>query len=157
MNDSRWLPELPKMSFLEACEKDTLGHAYENHLKKNSLEIDFFPKVKINRPVDYVTYRTYVVHDLWHTLLGYDTTTVGEMEVQAFSMGQYQSPIALMIITSGFINLLDNEPLKAVEAFEKIIAAYERGKSCNLLLAYKLEDMLERPIEEVRKEVGLTS
>lgn len=157
MVNSHWIPRLPKMNFLENCEKETLGSAYLKHLSDNNLDIDFFPKIKINRPVDYLTYRTYVCHDLWHTLLGYDTTPVGEIEVQAFSLGQIKSGMALMIMSAGFIHLLENDPHLGIQAFEAATKAYERGKQSDFLLAHKLEDMLELPIDEVRKIVGLAS
>lgn len=157
MTCSQWLPQLPSMSFLESCNKGSLGNDYYKHLSSNQLDIDFFPKIKINRPVDYLTYRTYIVHDLWHTLLGYDISPIGEIKVQAFSLGQIKSGVALMIISAGMIHLLETNPEKAIEAFEAAAEAYERGKNSDFLLAYKLEEMLEMPIDEVRKKVGLLS
>ena len=146
----KWLPELPAMESLAIMPEGSLGRAYYEHLTKNNLKINFFPAVQAERFVDYISYRLYGSHDLWHILLGYDVSPKGESEIQAFTLAQVKSPTSVMLITAGFLNLLRRQPESTPEIFSACVDAYNRGRNAKFLLDFRLEEMLLEPITKIK-------
>ena len=106
MWEKQYLPTLPTKISLAKMPSDSIGRAYLQHLETNGLDPDFYRPPKITRVIDYLSYRLYNVHDIWHTILTYDASIVGEIEVQAFTLGQIDSPISIFLITGGLYNIL---------------------------------------------------
>ena len=155
MWESRWTPQTPSEAALEKMEASTLGRAYLEHLKKNSLKIQFYPEASAERPVDYLSHRLYRAHDLWHVLLGYDVSPQGELELQAFSMAQIPSPASVMLIAGGLLNLLGTDPLSVPRVFDACMKAYARGKDSRFLLGAPVEDLLGEKLQDVRSSLGI--
>ncbi len=153
--DEKWIPATPSLEELAGYPLGSLGRAYFEHLEKNHLKINFFPAMKPTRVIDYLSYRLYHAHDLWHVLLGYPVTPQGEIEVQAFTLAQIKSPTSVMLMTGGFLNLLDKNPNLTPGIFESAVAAYHRGAASNFLLGLRLEEMLGESIERVSNKAGL--
>lgn len=150
MYEARQVPIAPKMDYLARLPVQSFGHAVYKHMSKNELAFNLFPNIKINRPIDYLTSRIYQEHDLWHVLLGYDTSIEDELALQAFGVAQYQSPISVMIITGGLLHLFRKNPMDVISAFKKIIEGYFIGRNAKFLLDIKLHDYFEKPLHEVR-------
>jgi len=94
--------------------------------------------------------RINVMHDLWHVLTGYGTDPLGEAALIAFSQAQ--------IPTRSFPVLLLGAALKGPKSWDLawpryLWRAYRRGRRARLLIAAPLEEMLERPLAEVRREL----
>ncbi|HEU4431421.1 MAG TPA: Coq4 family protein [Myxococcota bacterium] len=94
--------------------------------------------------------RINVSHDLWHVLTGYGTDPLGEAALLAFSQAQ--------IPNRGFVVLLLGAVLKGPKSWDlawprDLWRAYRRGRRARLLTAAPLEDLLERPLAQVRREL----
>jgi len=137
---------------LRALPATTLGGAYARHLEERALDPDVFqaPPGLPEVPA-YVAKRMRQVHDLWHVLTGYDTDVRGEVALQAFTFGQTGTPSALLIALGALLRFGRQErgmlPL-AVDGFR-------RGRSAAFLPPVWLEEMWERPLDEVRRELGI--
>ncbi len=92
--------------------------------------------------------RTRDTHDLWHVVTGYETDVIGELSVLAFSYAQVKSPGVLLVLALGLYRL-DREHRRV------IWQGYRRGQSAAWLPALHWETLLSRPLEEVRKELGV--
>ena len=95
------MPPTPTMTELSACPRKSIGKAYSDHLESNHLKINFYPQMKPVRLADYLSYRLYHAHDLWHSVLGYSVDAQGEIELQAFTLAQMNVPTSAMLITAG--------------------------------------------------------
>lgn len=137
---------------LRALPANTLGGAYARYLEERSLDPDLFqaPPGLPEVPA-YVSQRMRQVHDLWHVLTGYDTDVRGEVALQAFTYGQTGTPSALLITLGALLRwgMRDRTMLPlAVDGFR-------RGRGAVFLPPLWLEEMWERPLEEVRRELGI--
>lgn len=157
MWEERWIPPNITMAQLQKLPERTLGKAYYHHLIDNNLEILFAPEMRIQRPIDYVTYRVLKQHDIVHTILGLDTEVENEVALQGFNLGQLKSPVSLTLVAGGLIHLVDKEPKRALEYYEKAHEFYEQGVQAKFFLEYKLEEMLDWPLEDVRKELNIVA
>jgi ubiquinone biosynthesis protein Coq4 len=151
------VPPLRTDQELVGFGKGSFGRAYHEHLSHNNLKAQFYRSPRVTRPLDYISLRLYQTHDLWHVLLGYDTSPRGEIEVQAFTLAQLRTPISCLLLVGGLLNILANRPASSVPVFSAAVMAHQRGQRCPFLLAYRLEGMLTEPLVRVREAVGLTS
>lgn len=140
---------------LNQLDKSSLGYAFSQHMLSHDLAVDFFPDIKIERPIDYLALRLRQTHDVWHVLAGFDISVEGEIGLQAFSLAQTNSPLAALIVAGGILHVLQNEPKKLLSLFNKIVSGYQMGKNCKFLLNYRIEEMWEENLEKLRLDFGL--
>jgi ubiquinone biosynthesis protein COQ4 len=97
----------------------------------------------------WVSDRFTVMHDLWHILAGYDATHAGESALMCFSCPQRVNDRALPIFIT--MSLLNGRiaPRNAWEAFV-------RGRRAGFLADQSFEDLLPRPLFEVREALGIS-
>lgn len=94
-------------------------------------------------------------HDLFHVLLGYGPDWVGEMGVLAFTCGQDYT--RTLWVQAFFAWLL--YPVLSLGRFGALYRAWTagvaQGRAAPFLLAERLEDLFDRPLDEVRARYGL--
>jgi len=138
---------------LRALPHDTLGGAYVRFLDDNGLDPDFFqPPQGLPEIVGYIGQRFRQTHDIWHVLTGYDTSVTGEAILQAFTFGQTGMPSAGLIAAAGSLRFTrpgNRLPQRCVEGFL-------RGRRAAFLPVVFFEEMWERPLNDVRRELGVT-
>ncbi len=126
---------------LRSLPEGTFGRAYARFLDDNHLS-PFQPSHTL--PADMV-----------HVLLGFDATWAGEAGVWAF-VGQ-QGYSAMFRVAS--VASLLVAPLRSPLRLPAVWQAWNRGRAlargAELLVTQRLEDHLERPLHDVRQDLGL--
>lgn len=153
--DNLYIPEVPKMDWLAQLPKNSFGNLLYHHLKDNKLDLSLFPRQTGISPIDYMSFKIYQDHDLWHVLLNCSVSLEDELEIQAFGVAQYHSPISTLLIAGGLIHLLMRDPMRAVTAVKKVADGFNIGKKAVFLPNIRLHEMFELPISEVRERCQL--
>lgn len=137
---------------LRALPATTLGGAYARYLDEKHLDPDLFqaPPGLPEVPA-YVAKRMRQVHDLWHVLTGYDTDVSGEIALQAFTWAQTDAPSAALVTLGGLARF----GIADRGLFVRVVDAYRRGRKAEFLAPLWLEEMWERPLDEVRAELHI--
>jgi ubiquinone biosynthesis protein COQ4 len=132
---------------------DTLGHAYAHFLRSRGLTPAAFvpPREIRDEQKRYISQRLRQTHDLWHVVSGYGTDVVGEVEVQAFTLGQLRTPFAFFVVLGG---LVEGRATRR-ELLQRVMRAYRRGKDAKPLSYRSWEARFATPLCEVRAELGL--
>jgi ubiquinone biosynthesis protein COQ4 len=134
---------------LRALPATTLGGAYARYLDDNRLDPDLFQPPPGLPPVPrWVAQRIRQTHDIWHVLTGYAPDVPGEIALQAFTYAQLRMPSAWLIAVFGTL-------FKAPGSARMVYDAFERGASAAFLPVVRFEDMWERDLEDVRRELGV--
>jgi hypothetical protein len=137
---------------LEQCATGTLGRAIYDHFDGNHFK---FPGELGGIPM--------VFHDLGHVLSGYATDPEGEIQQAAFQAGfarrdgfsfllfgilQFHVGLRITPVAKGYHGLFD-VPL--------VLEALRRGAACKVDLSedYDVFTNKDRPLEEVRRELGI--
>jgi ubiquinone biosynthesis protein COQ4 len=157
------------LSQLDRCAPGTLGAAYRRHMVENglaeglaegyrALSGDFEAGGKLDRmpPVmKYKVLRGYQTHDLHHVLTGYTTEPSHELALQAFGLAQMDYPYAGMHLATvmGHMTLVD--PLLIKPAMDAITDGWAFGRRAKNLQFVVFEDMIDRPLAELRRDYGL--
>ncbi|MGF1491349.1 MAG: Coq4 family protein [Microcoleaceae cyanobacterium] len=135
----------------------TFGHEYARHMRNNRLQpFNISPAVETIAKRNVFALRYAVTHDMFHVLLGFDTSYAGEMGVLAFAVAQNYSrsqKIGYWIATVLY-------PTLAPRQFREIFASrhYGRalGQQAEFLLGYRFEDKWVKPSNQIRKELGIS-
>ena len=143
---------------LRALPEGSFGRAFARFLDDEGLS-PFQPSAAL--PADMVARNAFVarygaIHDMVHVLLGFDASWAGEAGVWAFVGRQGYSHTFRV---AGVAALLV-APLRSPLRLGAVWRAWRRGRAladgASLLVLERLEDHLERPLAEVRAELGLS-
>ncbi len=142
---------------LAALPAGTFGHEYERFLRTNELQpivlTGALDPELVARNAFVVRYG--IIHDMVHVLTGFDTTWPGEVGVWAFVGAQNWSAT----FRAGGVAALAIAPLRCPLQLGRAWSCWKRGramaKRAPLLITLRLEEWLERDLEEVRAELGL--
>ena len=141
---------------LRQLPEGTLGYEYAQHMQKNGIQpLEISQDLRGEADRNPFALRYTVTHDLFHVLLGFDTSYAGEMGVFTFTVSQNYSkflnaahPLSLLIFC-----------IIAPTQIKKTLANNRRGKAlgkqAKCLLAYRFEKDWARPILNIRSELGL--
>jgi len=144
-----------KMIALARLPEGTLGKALFDFYRRNG-----FPWIPENDE------DSLVPHDLTHVLAGYGATAEAEVALQAFLVGaargerHFSSLLAsLLLFEVGMMPFPGIETTQGVlarpDSAELVASAIERGLQCHGDIAVDHEEMLDRPLAQVRAELGI--
>jgi ubiquinone biosynthesis protein Coq4 len=103
----------------------------------------------------YKVLRGYQTHDLHHVLTGYPATPYGELALQAFGLAQTRFPYAAMWIAVVTAHMTFLEPSMIDPAMDAITIGWQHGRQARSIQNVKFEQMLDRPLSDVRREFRL--
>ncbi len=169
MLEERYIGPLYDLPALLQMPKYSLGWTFGKVVEKLSYDPNFYRKPEtINNDAEYITYRVYKTHDLHHILTGFSLDSLGELGVISVSVAQFGYPGFMFLdlvglLTKFFIadqayseELSDEERVKTLGyTFGLISNGIEMGHAAKPLFAIKLEEQLERPLEELRRELNI--
>ena len=125
----------------------TLGREFARYFQDNKIS-PFETTFEIRNDIDYIGKRYRETHDLLHVLTGYHTDVVGEMEVQAYALGNLGIRTAVLILLfSTPLTLLRSQPgLTRSEYLRRLRTAYRRGRESGQFLPVWFERHWETPV-----------
>lgn len=135
---------------------NSLGYAYAHHMTGNQLQpFTVSPAMAEVAQRNVFALRYAVTHDIFHVLLGFDTSYAGEMGVLAFAVAQNYSRSQRwgMAIARWLYPLLAPGQARDIRACQQRGQAL--GEQAAFLLGYRFEDQWERSLEEVQRDLNL--
>jgi ubiquinone biosynthesis protein COQ4 len=99
--------------------------------------------------LEYLRNRMRDTHDLWHALTGYKGDLRGEVALLAFGLAQNWNSAIAVIVLAGILKGFGGG------AAPLVIDGYRRGRAAAFLPPQDWESLLERPLQEVRAELGI--
>lgn len=140
---------------LAALPEDTLGHAFAEFLTSNGLDPEDIEVNEVKSAFDYIRAHLRETHDVWHVATGMGTDVAGELGLQAFYYAQFRAPLAVMLLTVGFLNTFFYEMDDRDRRMRQIVRGYLMGKRARSLVGYRWAQRWTTPLAEVRRELGI--
>ena len=138
--------------------KGSFGYEYAHHMKENHLKpFNVSPELEEIAKHNVFALRYVVTHDIFHVLLEFDTSYAGEIGVLAFAAEQNYSPLLKVSLAIAKVLYPVFAPWQLKEIFANVRKGQELGKKAKFLLGVRFEEYWERPLSEVRAELGLTT
>ncbi|MBD6620600.1 hypothetical protein FNW02_33740 [Komarekiella sp. 'clone 1'] len=141
---------------LSQYSQGTFGREYAHHMQVNNLKpLNISPELEDIARRNVFSLRYIVTHDIFHVLLGFDTSYAGEIGVLAFAAEQkYSKSLKISLLFATVLYpILAPQQIKTI--FANLKKGRELGKKADFLLGYRFEDYWKEPINEVRKRLGL--
>lgn len=159
-------PNLPEIlddhAALRRTPKGSLAHAYCDFMEAEGLsaaglvaEYDRVGRPKYPDLVEWFVNRSRDTHDLFHVLTGYGRDALGEQCVLLFTHGQSPSQGHLLIGYAGAANIAKMVRGSKAPVMGAVREAHRTGKGAPQLMAQPIRQLLERPLEEVRKDLRI--
>ena len=150
-----WRPQPIDLSALQSLPEGTLGRCYADQLISLGITPDtLLDPSPINNERDYIVHRLKETHDIAHVLTGFGIDGVSELGLQGFNLAQNRSPLAVMLIFGGMLKALQkDEPLAPM--LRALAKGFQMGLDAELVIARKLEEGWDRPLNEWRNELRL--
>ena len=125
------------------------------HLKtalEERLRADGRPRPQLDPAREWFRERSILTHDLWHVLTGYGTDDLGEAVLLPFSLAQ-TGGYANALLVAGV--LVRGTMLAGLWFARYLYEGWRRGRRTPWLGAAAYEELLPRPLDEVRRSIGL--
>ncbi len=151
LRDSSWLHSLPEGSFgrayarfMEAGRLSAGGLLEAAQTGGETEELDAERRFYFERVRD--------MHDLWHVLTGYGRDVAGEAALLAFTYAQTRNRgIGAIVLTGAVLG-----PKTLDCRWQRyLLRAWRRGRRARPLALAHFEELLPRPLDEVRGELGI--
>lgn len=159
-------PRLPDIlddhAALRRTPAGSLAHAYCDFMESEGLtaaglvaEYDRAGRPAYPDLVEWFINRSRDTHDLFHVLTGYGRDALGEQCVLLFTHGQAPSQGHLLIGYAGAANIAKMVKGSKAPVFGAVREAHRTGKGAPQLMAQPIRQLLERPIEDVRRDLRI--
>lgn len=148
------LEKLGDRAYLESLPADSLGRAYLKFIDREGITPDGLVEASVEgqaltldeeSDAEYIRLRLRDTHDLWHAVTGYEGDVLGELALLAFSTAQTRNPGIDLIVIAGALRS------RNLDVAKRALAAYRDGKRAAWLPAVVWEDLLDKPLAEVRR------
>lgn len=142
----------------ESIKHHSLGKSYDDFIKKNNLNPDFYQGMttkEISTDHEYIVFRIRQTHDFWHVVTGFTTSQEDEAGLIAFYYAQLRTPLSALIVGLSFLHFLRKRPQDLPHLFNKITRGWQLGMAAKPLISYKWEENLDKSLFEVRSELGI--
>ncbi len=142
------------LAALARLPEGTLGREVAGYFHDNKIS-PFTTTLELKNDVDFIGKRYRETHDLLHVLTGYGTDVLGEMELQAFALGNLGIRTAVLIL---MFSLLENVRgrqfgVSTPAFFRRIRAAYRRGRASKQFLSFDFERHWETPVATLQAQL----
>ena len=139
---------------LQNLSKNTLGHAYANHLLNNGLKP--LQAQEVESDFHFLSAHITETHDLWHVVTGCNTDILGEIQLEAFYVAQLE-------VSRFWLSLLAKNLLKAVvydveistNYMDAIAKGWVMGKQAKPLFGVPWNTLWETSLSEVRDSLAI--
>jgi ubiquinone biosynthesis protein Coq4 len=166
MLDERYMGPDYNLDELLKLPKNSLGYTYATLMKSMGLQVHFYKsrdRPSLDDLSDYVTMRVRKTHDLYHTISGFNMY-LGEIGVIALNVTQYAYPAFMLVdliavaaaCFPGLAKIPESEKLQSGLVFDTLSKGIKMGREAKPLFPVKFEEMVEKPIEELRKDLNIT-
>ncbi len=133
--------------------KDSLGYKFAATMTAHNLNPNFFrrnhPPAEGNVVLDHIEQ----THDLWHIVLGFDTSEAGEVGILAFQFGQLRSPQAVAFIGGALLRCLVRDLSQVPPIMESIVRGWTLAQEWPPLFAVDWNGIMHLPVEHIRSQL----
>lgn len=134
----------------------TFGYEYAKHMQENNLRpFNISEGLEAIAQRNVFALRYAVTHDIFHVLLGFDTSYAGEIGVLAFAAEQGYSHFLKIGLVLAKMTYPVLAPRQARQSIANVHLGQRLAHQAEFLLGYRFEEHWKTPLEEVRIQLGL--
>ncbi|MCU0532773.1 MAG: Coq4 family protein [Hydrococcus sp. Prado102] len=151
----RYISPAHNLDKLLHYRQDSLGYVYARTMKDKGFDPDLYSHMTADTDASYVELRLSQTHDIWHIITGFDTSSAGEIGLQAFHLLQFPYPLATILIANSLISSTLLAPQELPKLIQEIARGLQMGKQAKSLFAQKWEEDWKKPLIQWQKELNI--
>lgn len=151
----RYQPKPLALDVLLAMPESSFGYAWAHFMQTNNLNPSFFQNLGDHDERSYLINRLHDTHDMWHVLLGFDTSEAGEAGMNAFTYAQVGSPTTCMLMAAKLVRAIAASEQTRFQMMSNISRGYHLGMRLSPFIAVAWEEYWEEPLSLLRTRFGL--
>ncbi|WP_411287825.1 Coq4 family protein [Phenylobacterium sp.] len=153
-------PERFTLAALSRCPRGSLGGEFHALIVDNGFDLEVLDREALGLahmapPLDYLNARILQCHDLWHIAAGYRTTSLHEVAISGFQMGQFGHHYSSMFLAMVLSRLAFERPEGGSLMLDIILAGWKHGRESPPLLGVDWPALWTLPTEDIRARLGL--
>jgi ubiquinone biosynthesis protein Coq4 len=121
----------------------------------NGLDPAAIPSLESPDAGSFIRAHLYETHDVWHAVTGFGTDVAGELGLQAFGLAQFPSRLAALLIAGGLLHAVISRFDDRDARMRQIVRGWLLGKRAQKFFGVRWSEMWQRPIDEIRRELGV--
>jgi ubiquinone biosynthesis protein Coq4 len=158
--ESKPIPDLLTLNEIEPCPKNTLGNSLYRMLVDNGYDAEVLDREAIGlselKPaVRYLNTRILQMHDVWHLVAGYQTTSLHEISISGFQLAQFGHNYSAMFLATVSVMSQRN----GAEAFNMMMQinaeSWRHGSEAPSLMEIPFEEEWNVSIDDIRIRYGI--
>jgi ubiquinone biosynthesis protein COQ4 len=143
------------LATLSAMDEGTLGKTFAEHMIRNGLDPASIPTLAAKDRGEFLRAHLYETHDIWHVVTGFGTDVSSEIGLQAFYLAQFPGRLAAGLVAGGLVNMIFFAFDERDQRMRAITRGWLLGKRSKPLFGVRWEEMWTKPLEDVRRELGV--
>jgi ubiquinone biosynthesis protein Coq4 len=145
---------------LARCKPGSLGGEFFTQILSNRAELEILGRDDLGLdllppPLDYVNARILQCHGLWRIVAGYGVTTLDEIGLAAFQMGQFGHQYSAMFTAVVMATAAFHRETYVGFVLDTIFRGWDHGRQSPPLLAVDWEALLDLPVAEAQAQLGV--
>jgi ubiquinone biosynthesis protein COQ4 len=140
---------------LKKLPEGTLGRVFAEHMLENHLDPEALPSLGASDDLEFLRAHLYETHDIWHVVTGFGTDVPGELGLQAFYLAQFPGGLPSALLAAGFVNTVLYAFDQRDVRMHAIVRGWLLGKRAKPFFGVRWAKWWERPLEDVRRELGV--
>ncbi|NQX89271.1 MAG: hypothetical protein HRT77_11465 [Halioglobus sp.] len=149
------IPHYTDIDALADCPKNSLGHALyqmiiENGYDPEVLDREAIALSELPHPLHYLNARILQMHDVWHLVAGYETTSSNEIAISAFQLAQFGHNYSSMFLAAVMAISTFKEPRGFTILMQIITEAWQHGRETPFMMNIEWENEWNDSLETIR-------
>ena len=153
-------PERFTLAALSRCPRGSLGAEFHALIIDNGFDLEVLDREALGLadmapPLDYLNARILQCHDLWHIAAGYRTTSLHEVAISGFQMGQFGHHYSSMFLAMVLARVALERPEGGGLMLDVILAGWMHGRESPPLLGVDWPALWTLPTKDIRARLDL--
>lgn len=150
------IPGHTDIEALAACPPGSLGHSLHTMIVENGYDPEVLDRESIAlselpHPLHYLNARILQMHDVWHLVAGYETTSSNEIAISGFQLAQFGHNYSAMFLATVMAISTFKEPLGFTILMQIIWEAWQHGREAPVMMNIEWEKEWNNSLESIRR------
>lgn len=145
-----------KVNELKNLPPESLGFSLYKHIASLGDYYSELSSLPAQTDYDYIAAHLYESHDVWHAVLGLDTSIDDEVNLQAFLAAQSPGYLFNLFCILHLIGVLFSRPFQFKARCRELDQFHQSGKKAKHLFGVNWNKFMSKDLNSVRAEFGIS-
>jgi ubiquinone biosynthesis protein Coq4 len=156
------VPGHTDIASLEHCDEGSLGLSLYKMIIDNGYDAEVLDREEIKlsampHSLHYLNARILQMHDVWHLVAGYETTSSNEIAISSFQLAQFGHNYSSMFLAVVMTMSVTKEPRGFAIILQIVSEAWQHGRETTQMMDIKWENEWNNSLPAIRAEHGITT